>query len=139
MAQSSKVINGTEYSNLATKYGSLLNLLKSATSYMYDALVLVANFTKVEPTRDLIVPFDSVYQQQVVALASSTQFQEIARALNNHVLSRARTAGGATYSDLNTWFADQEIDGFDVGFPQSWADMSKLVGQNIDIFIEDND
>ena len=139
MAQSSKVINGTEYSNLAKKYGSLLDLLKSATSYMYDALTIVANFTEVEPTRDLIVPFDNVYQQQVVALSSSTQFQEIARALNNHVLTRARTAGGATYSDINNWFADQELDGFDVGFSQSWADMSKLVGQNIDIYVEDND
>jgi len=135
MAQSSKVINGVEYSQLATKYGQLLKSLKGSTAYMFDALNIVATLNEVEPTRDLIIPFDNVYQQQAGLLSSGNQFFEVVRALNSHVLTRARTNANLPYSNINSWFADQEIDGFNVQFPKEWADMSKLVGQNVDDFI----
>lgn len=135
MAQSTKVINGVEYSTLATKYGNLLSVLNSATVYMFDALTFIAQMNEVEPTRDLIVAFDNVYQQQVAALTAQGSFLEVARALNGHVLTRARTTAGAAYTDIRNWFADQELDGFNVGFPKKWADLSKLAGQDVDDYI----
>lgn len=135
MAQSINVINGTEYTQLATKYGQLVTVLKAASVYMYDALTIIANMDEVAPTRDLIVAFDSVYQQNAGQLGDGGKFLEVVRALNGHVLSRARTTAGATYSDINNWFADQEIDGFAVGFPQTWADMCRLTGSIVDTYV----
>lgn len=130
------VVTGAEYSQLATKYGNLLKQLKSDASYMYDALVIVAAFTGVEPTRDLIVPFDNVYRAQYTALTSAGQFLDVVRALNNHVLTRARTNAGATYGSVADWMTDQEITSPGVmTFPQEWADMSKLTGQDVDDFV----
>lgn len=132
----STVVTGAQYSQLATKYGNLLKGLKAQASYMYDALVVVAAFTGVEPTRDLIVPFDNVYRAQFTALNSAGQFLDVVRALNSHVLNRARTSGGATYADVADWMTDQEIaSAGSITFPQEWADMSKLAGQNVDDFV----
>ncbi len=136
MAQSTKVINGTEYSQIATKYGEMLAVLAGASSYLYDALHIIAEMDEVEPTRDLIVPFDNIYQQQSVALSAPSQFIEAARALNNHVLSRARDNAGAAYTDINDWFADQGDDGYAVSFPAEWATLSALAGQDVEDYID---
>jgi hypothetical protein len=129
------VINGEEYSTLATKYGNLLKTLKDASVYMYDALTIIAQMDAVEPTRDLIIPFDNVYQNQAAALTAPAQFIEVARALNNHVLGRARTDAGAAYQTVADWMTDEELDGNAVGFPTEWAEISKLAGQDVDDFI----
>jgi len=132
MPQSANVINGTEYTQLATKYGQLVTVLKASSVYMYDALTIIANMDEVAPTRDLIVAFDSVYQQNAGQLGSEGKFLEVVRALNGHVLSRARNTAGTTYSDINDWFAAQESEGFDISFPRAWADMCALTGSTVD-------
>lgn len=133
-----KVISGAQYSELATLYGQLRQVLGSANTYMLDALDIIAKYDEVEPTRDLIVSFDNVYQQQSVTLASSSQFLEVVRALNNHILTRARTSDGQAYTSVNQYLQDEETDNpGDVGFPQEWAEMSAQVGQTLDnSFIE---
>jgi hypothetical protein len=129
------VITGIQYSTLATKYGNMMKVLKTAATYMYDALTVIAQYNEVDPTRDLIVAFDDVYQSQSVILKSGTQFVAVARALNNHVLNRARTDSGSSYTNVADWMTDEELDGHAVGFPQEWADLSKLAGQDVDDFV----
>lgn len=129
------VITGNQYTTLAVGYGNLVTALNNATTYLYNALTLIAQLNDVNPTVDLIIPFNNVYVQQSAALTSTTGLLDAVRALNNHVLSRARTTGGSVYTDLNTWFADQVIAGQSIHFPQTWANMSKSVGQNIDLFV----
>lgn len=132
MPQGTNVINGTEYTTLATKYGDMMAVLDSASTYLYDALVVVAQLNEVEPTRDLIIPFDNVYQQQVQSLTAATPYLEVVRGLNNHVLNRAVDANGTAYTDINDWFGDQTDEGYAVLVPQEWADMCSSTGVTVD-------
>ena len=131
------VITGANYSLLATQYGLLLRALTSASAYMYNAVVAVAELNAILPIRDLIGPFDDTYTQQYAALSNGGQFVSIARALNSHVLTRASTTSGGSYPNVAAWLTDQEIDSpGSVGFPQEWADISSLAGQNVEDFVE---
>jgi hypothetical protein len=122
------VINGTEYSTLATYYGTMVNVLQSATIYLYNAVSTVASFTDVDPTVDLIVPFNNVYTNQTQVINSTSQFLDAVRALNQHVLTRAVQPSGAPYTDIAVWMADQTLDGYPVHFPQSWANLCAQTG-----------
>jgi len=130
------VINGTQYSTLAVSYANLVNVLAGASTYLYSALNLIAQLNDVYPTVDLIIPFNNVYVQQSATLTSTSGLLSAVRALNAHVLLRARTNLGVPYTDINTWFADQSLAGHPVSFPQSWADMSLAVGQNVETFVD---
>ena len=124
-----KVITGATYVSLATNFGQLVSVLKNSTSYMYNALTTVAELDSVEATRDLIIPFDNVYQQQFGALNASAQYLEVVRALNNHVLNRARDVNGDVYTDINDWFDDESVNTATI--PQTWKDMCDLTGVEI--------
>lgn len=126
------VITGLQYSALATKLGTVISVVRNSKSYLWDALVLVAGFTDIDPTYDLIVPFKNVYDIQINALQSSSNYLTAVRALNDHVISRAKQPDGTGYSDINDWFDDETDAGRTVSVPQTWADLCVTAGVTIE-------
>lgn len=126
------VITGTQYSTLATKIGSTISVVRGAKSYLFDALTTIAQLDDVNPTADLIIPFKSVYDIQINILQSNSNYLTTARALNDHVLARARQLDGTAYTDINDWFDDETSNGHPVSVPQTWADLCEITGTTID-------
>jgi hypothetical protein len=126
------VITGTQYSTLATQIGTVISVVANSQSYLYSALQAIAAISDVDPTYDLIVPFKNVYDIQVSVLESTSNYQQAARALNSHVLLRARQSNGNTYTDINDWFDDEGLANRQVAVPQSWADLCSTTGTTID-------
>jgi hypothetical protein len=105
------VINGITYSYLAQQIGNAIRITSGAQSYLYNAVLEIAAISDVLPTIDLISTFNNTYTLQVGTLASTSSYQNAARALNGHVLTRATTATGTQYTNINDWFVDQAING----------------------------
>src|SRR4051812_45724732 len=96
------VIAGEDYVALANYYGNLRAQLSAAAIYLYDAVYKIVQFNEFEPTLDLLDTFFQVYTLQTQTLHSNVPYLNAVRALNGHVLTRARDADGHQYTDDST-------------------------------------
>jgi hypothetical protein len=124
------VISGAEYVAIAGYYGNLRAQLTSAANYLYSAVYKIVQFNEFEPTLDLLQAFYDTYTLQTQVLNNNTPYNGAVRAINNHVLSRARDGAGDPYTDINDWFTDEALSG--TALSAEWQDMCEAVGFTID-------
>jgi len=125
------VINGTTYSSLAQQIGVLVDVMASGKNYLFTAVTIVAQLNDINPTVDLIIPFNTTYQLQTSVLNNTSNLVAAARALNSHVLLRAVQPNGTPYTDINQWFDDQETAGYNISYPEAWATLCGQSGTNV--------
>lgn len=117
-------INSTSYEAVADDYAAAFVGIEGLSQHYYDAAYEILILSVFDPEIDLLAPFYSAY------LASAGVYENIpvtaisaVGELQRHVLKRARTSAGATYTDINDWLADKSIL-----VPQEFADISELAG-----------
>lgn len=132
------VISGADYVAIANHYGNLRAQLTTAANYLYQAVYKIVQFNEFEPTLDLLNAFYETYTLQTQVLNNNTPFQGAIRALNNHVILRARDAEGNAYTNDSVSglsAIDQFLDDEGVAdhvLREEWQTMCAEVGFSID-------
>lgn len=133
-----QVISGADYVTIANYYAHMRAQLTTSANYLYSAVYKIVQFDEFEPTLDLLNTFFEVYTLQTQSLNSNSAFLPAVRAINGHVLTRARDADGNSYTDdsgsglsaLDLWLDDEGIA--DNTIRSEWQTMSSQVGFSID-------
>lgn len=114
------IISPANYVKLSDYYADLRANISAQQHYLYDAVYAIVLFDDVEPTLDLLQPFNDTYTQQHNVLGTTAPFHAVARALNNHVLRR----GG--YVSMDEYFHENSVM-----VDQNWADICSDAGYTI--------
>lgn len=128
MQSSTKVITADDYEVISSYYANMKNKIDSSASYLWDAVYEITTLDSTEPTYDLIKPFYDTYTAQNSTLTSSAPFLAAVKALNSHVLTRARDNAGSAYPTLMAWMYDNAVM-----VDSAWAEMSADAGYPITI------
>ena len=115
----SSVVPPSTYRYFAGVYGNIKSAVNSIHSPLYDAVQIIVDFDKLNPTEDLLFAFNNTYTY-VSGLYKDTPLLPAVRALNQHVINRGN------YQSIDSYIA---MNSFTV--PQAWADLCALTGVTI--------
>ena len=120
-------INSTSYLAIAEDYAAAAQGIEGLSQHYYDAAYEILILSVFDPELDLLQPFYSAYLAStgIYANISLSGISAVAD-LQGHILRRALTPAGGTYSNINTWLSDEGIQ-----VPQDFADISAQAGFTI--------
>jgi len=120
-------INSTSYLAIADDYATAAAGLEGLAQHYYDAAYEILILSVFDPELDLLQPFynaylaaDGIYENVSIPAISAVAD------LQRHILTRATTAAGGSYTSIDAWYAAQGIT-----VPQDFATISALAGFTI--------
>lgn len=117
-------INSAIYLAIIREYSFAKAAISDVTDYYLNAATIVVQLNDFDPTLDLLAPFYTAYQEGSI----STPAEVIAavRALQEHVLRRARDVNNAFYASINAWYTAVGI--IEENLPTEFFSLSESAG-----------